>query len=272
MRSHSMPQAESQRDRRAPRPGAPFTTLLAVCTAAFLIAIPPISAQTNQAQNNPANSQSTPPIHKHVHPRKKPAAATPASQPAPAPAPMLPPPPDWPTNDPPSAASVLYDSRGLLIVASNSSLEQILKDVSTDTGAKVEGLGTDPRMTDQRIFGTYGPGPARDVLAQLLDGSGYNIMMVGDRGQGTPRRIVLSAPGGSAAQNTANNAPMPASNDDTDAEQPAPEPEVEQPPPPIPSPAAPPVPIRTPTPQQIMQEIQERRQQQQQNGEQNPQN
>jgi hypothetical protein len=200
-------------------------------------------------------------VHKHAHPHKKPIAATPAPQPPAPPAPVAPPPPDWPTNDPPVAATVVYDSRGLLITASNSSLAQILKDVSTDTGAKVEGLGM-----DQRIFGTYGPGPAREVLSQLLDGSGYNILLVGDRGQGTPRRIVLSAQGGNAPQNAANNAPTPASNEDTDADQPAPEPEVEQPPPPPPNNAAPPVPIRTP--QQIMQE----RQQQQQNGQQNPQN
>ncbi len=56
---------------------------------------------------------------------------------------------------------------------------------------KLEGMDQ-----DQRIFGTYGPGPARDVLSQLLDGSGYNVLMIGDRGQGTPRRIVLSAHSG----------------------------------------------------------------------------
>jgi hypothetical protein len=264
MRSQQLPQAESQRDRRRLKPGGLFMALLAVCAAAFLAV-----GVLGTAQNNPASSPSTPPVHKHVHPHKKPAAAVPAPQPPPPPAPVLPPPPDWPTNDPPSAATVVYDSRGLFIVASNSSLAQILKDVSTDTGAKVEGLGADPRMTDQRIFGTYGPGPARDVLSQLLDGSGYNILMVGDRGQGTPRRIVLSAQGGSAAQNTANNAPTPPSNEDTDADQPAPEPEVEQPPPPPPNSTGPPVPIRTP--QQMMQEVQQR-QQQQQNGQQNPQN
>jgi hypothetical protein len=283
MRSLLLPQAESQRDRRSlrrpgprrpglwsRRPGGLFSTLLTACSAALLAAGAPVSAQNNQtqtnsAQSNPASSPSTPPpVHKHVHPQKKPSAATPAPQPAPAPAPVLPPPPDWPTNDPPAAATVVYDSRGLSIVAANSSLSQILKDVSTDTGAKVEGLGTDPHMTDQRIFGTYGPGPARDVLSQLLDGSGYNILMVGDRGQGTPRRIVLSAQGGSA-QNTANNAPPSQSSDDTDADQSNPEPEVEQPQPPTPSPTGPSVPIRTP--QQMMQE-----RQQQQNGQQNPQN
>lgn len=278
MRSQTLPQAESSYEPQLRlRPGhhaLKFALLAALCAASFFWSGTPVNAQTagaqtNQAQNNPASSPTTPPpVHKRVHPQKKPSAALPAPQLAPPPAPVLPPPPDWPTNDPPAVATVVYDSRGLFIAASNSSLAQILKDVSTDTGAKVEGLGADPRMTDQRIFGTYGPGPARDVLSQLLEGSGYNILMVGDRGQGTPRRIVLSAQGGGAAQSAANNVPPPPSNDDTDTDQPAPEPEVEQPPPqPIPSPAAPPVPMRTP--QQIMQEVQERQQQQQQ---QNPQN
>jgi hypothetical protein len=189
----------------------------------------------------------------------------PAPQPPPPPAPVLPPVPNWPANDLPGAASVVYDSHGLLIVASNSSLSQILKDISTDTGAKVEGMGA-----DQRIFGTYGPGPARDVISQLLDGSGYNVLMVGDRGQGTPRRIVLTIPPGSAMQSTANKTPAPPRTEDTDADQQTPEPEAEQEQPPTaPNGTAPPVPVRTP--QQMMQE-RVRQLQQTQNGQQNPQN
>jgi hypothetical protein len=159
----------------------------------------------------------------------------------------------------------VFDSRGLLIVASNSSLAQILKDVSLDTGAKVEGMDA-----DQRVFGTYGPGPARDVISQLLDGSGYDVLLVGDRGQGTPRRIVLTerSGAGAAPRSIANNAPPP-NNEDTEPEEP-PEPQpVPEPPQSVPSPNAPPVPIRTP--QQIMEEIQ-REHRQPQNGQQNPQN
>ncbi len=229
-----------------------------------------VSAQANGAQTNPAktNSSSAPPAaptHKSVHPHKKPSAAVPAPQPQPAlpPAPVLPPPPNWPANDLPAAASVVFDSHGLLIVASNSSLAQILKDVSIDTGAKVEGMGA-----DQRIFGTYGPGPARDVLSQLLDGSGYNVLMVGDRGAGTPRRIVLTIPPGSTMQNTANKTPPSPNNDDADSDQQAPEPEAEQEQPP-PNNTAPPVPVRTP--QQMIQE-RNRQLQQTQNGQENPQN
>jgi hypothetical protein len=158
----------------------------------------------------------------------------------------------------PGAASVVFDSRGLLVVASNSSLVQILKEVSLETGARIEGMNA-----DQRIFGTYGPGPARDVIAQLLDGSGYDVLMIGDRGEGTPRRIVLTDHSGGAAKTTATNTP-PTSNDDTDADQPPQEPQPDQEPPqPIQNGAAPPVPMRTP--QQIPQEIQERQRQQQQN-------
>jgi hypothetical protein len=164
---------------------------------------------------------------------------------------------------------VVFDSRGLLVVASNSSLAQILKEISVETGARVEGMDA-----DQRVFGTFGPGPARDVLTQLLDGSGYDVLLVGDRGEGTPRRIVLterSGPG-AAPRSVANNATPQPSNDDTENDE-QPEQAEPEPPQPVPSPNSQQPPMRTP--QQIMQEIQERQrqqQQQQQGGQPNPQN
>lgn len=291
MRSPILPQTESQRRRLSLRPSGQVSyrlvkrelsvALSAVWAVAMVLSgvlvfsqttsaqAPATQAQTNPAHTNPAPAPAAAPAHKHIHPHKKPVAAvTPAPQPPP-PVPVAPPPPDWPKDHPPSAATVVFDSRGLFIVASNSSLSQILKDVSIDTGAKVEGLDSG----DQRIFGTYGPGPARDVLSQLLDGSGYNVMLIGDRGQGTPRRILLSPQAGSAAaQNAANKAPASPRNEDTEADQPAPEPEPQaeqEPPQPGPNGAVPPVPVRTP--QQIMQEI-EQRQEQTRNGQQSPQN
>jgi hypothetical protein len=160
---------------------------------------------------------------------------------------------------------VVWDSHGLLIVASNSSLVQIMKEVSTVTGTKVEGMDI-----DQRVFGTYGPGPARDVLSQLLDGSGYDVLMIGDRGQGTPRRIVLTARSGSGTQRTVNPTPSAPSEEDTDADQQAQEPQTEQPQPTPPLGGfTPPVPVRPR--QQMIQEMQERQRQAQQQ-QQNPQN
>jgi hypothetical protein len=269
MRSQPSPQAESSRARTsllrsglvarrsAARFAASLTACGALCAAQLSLSGASLAAQANSTSAPPAA-----PAHKSVHTHKKPAAVL-APQPAPPPAPVLPPPPNWPANDLPAAASVVFDSHGLLIVASNSSLAQILKDVSTDTGAKVEGIGA-----DERIFGTYGPGPARDVLSELLDGSGYNVLLVGDRGAGTPRRIVLSPQAGGAMQSTAKNTAPTTGNDDTDADQQAPEPETEPEQPP-PNSTAPPVPLRTP--QQMIEE-RNRQLQQTQNGQQNPQN
>ncbi len=179
------------------------------------------------------------------------------AQPAPPQEQLAPKPPDWPVNDQPAEAKVEWNSRGLRIEAANSSLQQILKDVATATGAKVSGLGA-----DQRIFGTYGPGAARDVLSQLLDGSGYNVLMIGDRGQGTPRQIVLSKPPTGPAPAVASNLGM--NNDDSgsaDVEEP---PQPQPPPPPLQphqnmpnglGPGAQPH-----TPQQLLQEMQQRQQ------------
>ncbi len=260
MRALLLPPSESSRQAPAGlRAGA--TALLAAATifftAQFLLDVP-------------LAAQSTPvPTHTTAHRHKKPAAAKSAAPPAPAPAPAAPQIPNWPANNKPAAASVVWDSHGLFIQASNSSLDQILRDISLKTGAKIEGMGA-----DERIFGNYGPGPARDVLAELLDGSGYNILLLGDLGQGTPRKIVLSGrPTGPApASGTASPG---ATNDndaenDQEAEQPDANPPVQ---PPMPQPVvnnAPGVPVRTP--QQMLEQRQLQVLQQQQNNPQNPQN
>ncbi|HTW79310.1 MAG TPA: hypothetical protein VME23_07205 [Terracidiphilus sp.] len=126
--------------------------------------------------------------------------STPLQAAAPTPPPE-PPKPDWPANDKPAPAKIIWDTHGLAIEANNSSLEQILHEVATDTGAKLDG-----KVGEERIFGSYGPGSARDVIAQLLDGTAYNVLMVGDQGQGTPREIVLTnRPTGPAPANNAQN-------------------------------------------------------------------
>jgi hypothetical protein len=173
----------------------------------------------------PATANPSSPAHQPVHPRKHP-AAPPEQSPLPPPAatPALPAEPEaplWPANEKPADATVTWDSHGLRIDAANSSLGQILHDVAADTGAKVEGFAA-----DERVFGAFGPGQARDVLSQLLQGSGYNVMMIGDQGQGTPREIVLSSRNAGGEQPAANPAP-------------AVEEEAEEPPPPPPPPYRP---------------------------------
>ena len=161
--------------------------------------------------------------------------------------------PIWPANQPPSQARVSWDGRGLEIEASNSSLRQILRQVAADTGAKLEGL-----TQDQRIFGSYGPGPGRDVLLKLLDGSGYNVLMIGGRDADAPLEIVLGARSQASRQIAAND------RNRSDSEDSEPEPQPDDPP----EPTSPPVQKQFATgneglstdPQQFMQDILERQQ------------
>jgi len=204
------------------------------------------------AQAKPADSAAAK-KRKRAH-----AAKTEVRQEAATPAPVVtPPPPDWPVNDKAAPAAVDWNGRDLSISATNSSLQQILADVSTATGLKVEGAAT-----DERIYGSYGPAPARDVLSQLLDGSGYNVLMIGDQGQGTPRTLVLTAKGSAPAVHPGANAPGRPSTDD-DAEEPE---QPEQPDPTMHRPLGiqPLQPGQNRSPQEIMQEIEQRRLQMQQ--------
>ncbi len=232
-----------------------LTAMTAVLTASAgaVQTLPPSSQRSDQA-----------PIHKARHHHVKGAmgqAATPeAVAPAPAPAPE---PPHWPANDAPGKPDIKWDSRGLQIDAANSSLHQILDEVSTATGTKVEGMGS-----DERVFGEYGPGDARDVLSQLLVGSGYNVLMIGDQGRGTPREIVLSARHSAGNQNQPGVNPQ--NSDVQDEETPeVPDAEEQGPPPqqlmrpPIMQQGPPGAPGTPRTPQQLLQELQQRQQQMQ---------
>jgi len=223
--------------------------------AVGLLGVSALAAQSPASQPAPAKPATHHSAHNKAHPA--PAPVAPVPQPV---APVAPPPPDWPVNDRPAPPGVTWNQSTLQIDAPNSSLKQILDGVAKATGATVEGLGA-----DQRIFGVYGPGNARDVLAQLLLGSGYNFILIGDNGQGLPRQIVLS----SAHSLNAPAANVPAgrrqASDADDNDDDVVDNQVDPTPPPPP-------PVRPAfgqegaprTPQQIMQEQQERQQQQNQ--------
>ena len=249
--------------KRLRRTSAPYLLTL---VAAGLLGTSPVAAQTRTpppapaaahtatlpGTRSPRGARSRKAHLSKAHFIAKPAAATPAAPPAPAK-------PDWPIDGQPVPARVTWDSSGLRIDAKNSSLKQILDDVATATGTRIQGMGA-----DQRIFGDYGPGTARDVLSQILNGSGYNILMIGDQGQGVPRQIELTARHALTTPATAS-APSPGNSDDDSADNSDVEDTPPQPPqiPPVIRPGFGPVaPMRTP--QQVMQELQERQRQMQQ--------
>src|SRR5712691_11104717 len=91
-----------------------------------------------------------------------------------APAPQPPPPPPTLEQMPASAPQVFFRNGQLTIVARNSTLGDILRAVHTQTGASVD----IPSHATERVVSNLGPGPARDVLASLLNGSHFNYVML----------------------------------------------------------------------------------------------
>ena len=217
MRQVMQPRSKTMNPRPAfshlRRQGFPETVVLGLALSALVLIVVPailggrnLPAQTHAAQAaKPAEQQMA--AAEPARPRRHVAAHThtvsterrlvPEAIAAPPPAP---PAPIWPANLPPNQARVSWDGRGLKIEASNSSLNQILHQVASETGAKLEGL-----TREQRIFGSYGPGPGRDVLLKLLDGSGYNVLVIGGRDADAPVEIVLSARSPTNPQITATN-------------------------------------------------------------------
>lgn len=167
----------------------------------------------------------------------------------------------------PQPAEISILPHSLAIKANNSALSAILHEISSSTGMKIDGLGN-----DERVFGNYGPGDAREVLLALLQGSGYNVLMVGDVTGGAPRQLSLTqrtmtttSTGSSVAKNTNND--DDSDDSDQDVQQ------IQQPEPPQPMNQPSPGGIGSEgggpqqrNPQEIIQDLQRLRQQQ------NPQN
>jgi hypothetical protein len=70
---------------------------------------------------------------------------------------------------------VTYQGGQLTITVRNSTLGDILKAVHAQTGAEIDL----PGPGNERVVGSFGPGPARDVLAALLYGSHFNYVLLG---------------------------------------------------------------------------------------------
>jgi len=155
----------------------------------------------------------------------------------------------------------------------------VLTAVKQRTGAAVDM----PAVSSERVVGRFGPGAPRDVMAQLLNGSHYDYVLVGSPADpGSLKKVVLMARVN--GPQSASNQPMMqggqnlqavpdiASDDQPDessnAEVPeAPEAEEQEEPQPEQQPQQPgangPV---VKTPEQLLRELQQQQQQQQQNG------
>jgi len=85
---------------------------------------------------------------------------------------------------------VTYHAGQLSIIAHNSTLADVLRAVRKETGADLD----IPSGANDRVVTDLGPGPARDVLAKLLNGSHFNYVMLGSPTDPTMiQRIVLTS-------------------------------------------------------------------------------
>ena len=179
-----------------------------------------------------------------------------------------------PSQQQPKHAKVTIINGILSISADNASLNQILREISHETGIKITG-----GVADERVFGQYGPAEPAQILAALLDGTASNMLFV-HRDAGAPAELILTPrQGGPTPPNP--NASTFDDKSDSDETQPASEP---PPPtaadaPPVRNRTAPPISVGAPassapsdgsqpdspngvkTPQQIYEQLQRLRQQ-----------
>jgi hypothetical protein len=115
-------------------------------------------------------------------------------------------PPAQPASPPPTLAQlpatppqVSFQGGQLTISAQNSTLGDILKAVRAQTGATIDLPGT----ASERVVGQFGPAPARDVLASLLNGSHFNYLLLGSPTDPSALdRVILMAKSGSAVESS----------------------------------------------------------------------
>jgi hypothetical protein len=134
---------------------------------------------------------------------QRPARKRPSKQEQPAPTPPPAPPPTL--EQMPALPPKVRFSNGLLsIVAENSTLSDILRAVRTQTGAAVE----IPPNATERVVTHLGPGPAREVLASLLNGSHFNYVMLGSAtNPNMVDRVILTSKSGGVSDAGAAMAP-----------------------------------------------------------------
>lgn len=179
----------------------------------------PAAAQTSQTSQGTAGAQNVEPApasQQAPHPKAR-QARKPRAGKEEKPIVPQPPPPSGPLQPltldqmPAVPPQVSYQTGELTIISQNSTLGDILRAVRNRTGASFD---VPPNATE-RVVGRFGPGPAREVLATLLNGSHFNYVMVGSpKDPNAMTELVLTPKSGG------DNAPNPGNVGQPVAQQP----------------------------------------------------
>ena len=106
-----------------------------------------------------------------------------------------------PIREPAKPALVEYASGQLEIHAHDAPLYDVLEMIKEQTGAEIT---VPPFTRDERVVGDFGPGTASEVLAQLLNGSNLNfVVLASPSNPSALQRVVLSLKPEGLAENAA---------------------------------------------------------------------
>jgi len=98
-------------------------------------------------------------------------------------------------------AEIVYEHGTLRVAANGASLDQILVEIARLTGMKISG-----GVVDQGVYGTYGPAAPEEVLNELLEGSGCNVLLLRKPDSPAPVELILTPQAGGAAPPSLNAA------------------------------------------------------------------
>ena len=102
---------------------------------------------------------------------------------------------------PATKVEVQFQNGKLTILSNNATLAEVLYEVHRKTGADIPIPSGAER---DQVTGNFGPGPAREVMASLLNGSPFNFILVAsDTDPSQLRSVVLTARGDAGSQTTA---------------------------------------------------------------------
>ncbi len=156
-------------------------------------------AQQPAASPAPRTPQTTTTAKASSHKRRS------AAKPSPVVPADPPPPPPTPEQMPPQPPHVEYINGLLSISANNSTLGDVLQAIRARTGANIDA----PGGLSERVAVHLGPAPPRQVIADLLQGSRYDYVLVGSDTDPNAVRSVLITVNNGAPASPAAPSPQP---------------------------------------------------------------
>jgi len=115
--------------------------------------------------------------------------------------------PPVPPTPPAPRVRVSFRDDKLTIWVEKATLAEVLNEIHRQTGADI---AIPSGAEQEQVVANYGPGPAEQVIAALLNGSRFNFVTVGDPANpAKPASVILMPRTGGVPQNSAPYSPPP---------------------------------------------------------------